>query len=232
MPARPSSGLGSELEELAFRIGIKPALRIWVVARRASELVAGLEARGVAVARSVEVDGKVVLYVGRDRPRVEALRAAEAIVLPDARLSARSAPSAEALAAHRTLGRLLGYPRCCVDAYLARVVRGVDVRTDGSRAAELVVALEDAASRSRSRLGRLNVVAPGHRALVPFYPCRLDCEHASRFASALYDALQLRDAAAAEALRAALVAPLHLDADGAKRRGAGPAALTLTFDRF
>lgn len=227
MPTRPSSGLGSELEQLAFRIGIKPALRTWVSTRRASGLVQGLERRGVAVARSVELDGKVVLYVGRDRARVEALRAAEAIVLPG-----RGAPSEEGLAAHRTLGRLLGYPRCCVDAYLARVARGVHLRADGTRAAEVVVALEDAASRSDSRLGRLNVVAPGHRALVPFYPCRLDCEYAARFASALYDALRLRDVAAAEALRAALVAPLHLDVDGTEWRAPEPAVLTLTFDRF
>jgi hypothetical protein len=233
MGARPSwSGLGPELEVLAFRVGIKPALRVLVPDTRVHALqrsTQGRSAGGLTIVDAVYASGTAVLYVARDGARAEALRAAEAPILPSA---PRRSPEAEVLAAHRELGRLLGYPRCCVEAFVERLARGVDVRRDGTRAAESVVAAEDALAASTEVLARLNVLAP--RSLVPFAPCRFDCALALRYADALFAALREHRPDDARALEAQLTIPVRVDARGARleARDPAPAALELRFSRW
>jgi hypothetical protein len=220
------SGLGPELEQLAFRIGIKPALRVLVPAHR----LATLELSGAAWVCAAYDAETAVCYVARDRGWAEALRGCEAPVLPSA---PRRAPDAEVLAAHRELGRLLGYPRCCVETYASRLGRGVDVRRDGSRAAELVVAAEGALAASAEVLGRLNVFLL--RPLIPFAPCRFDCELALRYADALFEALGERRPDEARALAERAIQPVHVDSRGARLDPRDPdaePALALRFDRF
>lgn len=214
--------MAAPLELLAFAIGIKPALRLWASPGE----VARWRARGAAV----EVAGEIA-YVARDAAWARALREAEAPVIPGA--SAR-VPDADVQAAHREVGRLLGYPPCCVERFVTRVVRGVDVRADGSPAAELVVAAEDALSRSTRLLGRASFLLPKREALVPFDPCAFDCDPAVRYADALFGAFEGRDAAAAASLRARLLAPVRLTADGRRLRPDDPAAaaLAIAWDDF
>ncbi|MCB9597454.1 MAG: hypothetical protein H6719_32330 [Sandaracinaceae bacterium] len=214
------------LEVLAFAIGIKPALRIQVARADGDVEAARWRARGAAV---VAVSG--MLYVARDEARARALEAAEAIVLPG---RFGRAPDHDVLDAHRALGRLLGYPPCCVDGFLERVVRGVDVRADGTPAAERVVAAEAALARSRRVLARPSFLLPKRRALVPFDPCAFDCEPALAYADALFAAYRERDRAEADALRAALLRDVRLASDGRALRSDDPAAaaLEIRFEDF
>lgn len=211
------------LEVLAFAIGIKPALRITA---GPGEL-ARWRARGAVV----EEGSGGLLYVARDAATARALRDAEAEVHPGA---TPRRPDDAVLDAHRALGRLLGYPPCCVEAFVARVVRGVDVRADGTRAAERVVAAEDALRRSTRVLARTSVLLPKREALVAFDPCAFDCALALRAADALFAALLERDPVRADALRARLIEPVRLDAEGRRLRASdpAPAALELWFEAF
>ncbi len=208
-------GDGPALERLALSAGIKPALRIQVPATQAEAAARRWRARGLAV----EVVGGLI-YVARRAEDARALAEVEEPVRPGA---ARRAPDAEALAAHRELGRRLGYPACCVDAFLARVARGVTTRAGGGEASERYVMVEDALGRSARTLGRLNVLLPRREALVPFDPCRFDCALAARYAEALFEALRSRDLPRADELRARLLRPVALD---------GPAPITLVPDAF
>lgn len=185
--------MSHDLELRAFFAGIKPALRIWIRSGEVSSIEAKLAK--AAIART-ERGSELFLYAARDEGSARALRDAELSILP----GSTGAPRPDA---HRELGRLLGYPRCCVDAYVDRVMRGVDVRRDGTRARERLVAAEDARDRSHVSLGRLNFMTPDR--LVPFDPCAFDCAIALRYADAVF-AL-----APDAALRAHLCQPVTID---------------------
>jgi len=203
------------LETLAFGIGIKPALRVRLAEPAAREREADRwRERGASV-----VAHAGLLYVARDEATAAALREAEAAVLPDGPLRP---PDAAVRDAHRTLGRLLGYPRCCVEAFVERLARGVEVRADGGRAAEVVVAAEDALRRGRRRHARLSFFLPKRRALVPFDPCAFDCQPAMLYADALLSAYSERDRTAANELAGALLGEVRLAADGARLRPDDP----------
>lgn len=231
MGVRPSPATrGPELEILAFAAGLKPALRLCVSAGRAPSAIARWEAKGLAVART-EAGRQIRLYVARSAQLAHDLRATEARVPPG---GAPRAPDAAVLEAHRALGRGLGYPPCCVEGYLERLARGVEVRRDGSRAAERVVAAEAALARSTERWGRLSFLLPRRRALVPFDPCAFDCDLAGRYATALFEVYRARRPGEAARMREALVRPVRLDARGRALdpRDPEPSAITVRFDRF
>lgn len=196
-------GLGPELERLAFAIGIKPALRIQVPAAQAEAAARRWRAKGL----HAEAAGELI-YVAREAARVEALREVEAPIRPG---GPRLTPDTSVLAAHREVGRLLGYPGCCVAAFLERVERGVTVRRVGTEASERFVAAEDALLRSERLHARLNFLLPRREALVPFDPCRFDCEPALAYATALLEAREARRPEAAAALRERLVTVVELE---------------------
>src|SRR5262245_16303812 len=131
-----------DLELLAFRAGIKPAIRIR----------GGRDPKLPHVERG-QAGGQYLPHAARHDATAPAPPTAERSILPG---GPRRTPDAEVLAAHRELGRLLGYPRCCVEAFVGRISRGVELRRDGTRASERFVAIEDADMRSRVRLARLN----------------------------------------------------------------------------
>ncbi len=108
-----------DVEWVAYTAGLKPAIRRTVDPARAEEVAARLRASGAVVLRSREtaVFGsreEAVLYVAPTARDAEALRDAEASVLPG-RVTAADIPGA-----HRAVGRALGFPACCVDAFCAR----------------------------------------------------------------------------------------------------------------
>ena len=204
----------SPLEALAFAIGIKPALRLSLSREDAVRETARWKARGASVvpgSSPVSDGGRHLLYVARGADRATAARDAEALIVPHGR--ART-PDAAVRAAHRALGRQLGYPPCCVEAFLARLERGVTQLRDGTRASEGVVAAERAWHASKERLARLNVLLPRRRALVPFDPCSFDCEAARRYATALLGAHRVRSPDDAADLERALLRSVRLGRSG------------------
>jgi hypothetical protein len=206
---RASAAVGPELELLAFALGIKPTLRLSFDPPRAMEAAARWRRRGFEVVEA-SVGDATLLYLARDLATADALAQAEARILPGA---GRALDRGAAAAAHRELGRLLGYPACCADAFVDRVEAGVTRRHGGVAIAELVVAAEDAASRTERFHARLNVMLRGRHALIPFDPCRFDCPIALRWAGAVLDAQRARRPESAAALVEALLEPVRLAAD-------------------
>lgn len=162
--ARPIPyALGSgEADEVALYAAIKPLLRQVLPASAVAHARARFEALGLVVA---EAEHRValpstlgtVLFVGRDAGRV-----AEAV-------RCEGAPDHD-----RELGRLLGYPRCCVEAYLEVPPprRNVDV-------------LARARGASRRFAPRLNVLDLAVFHYVSWLPCSFSCALSATFADAV-----------------------------------------------
>lgn len=169
------SGQGNEL---ALRAGLRPMMRELIHVAELPGAIARAEAAGFVCEISPLVFGSThdgwlkrppapdgtedrrPLYVGRDR---EALRAAIACEVAKTDEGARE------------LGRLLGYPPCCVEAFV-----GVSRER---RAHELWAS---AWARTTGRPApRLDVLDLAIFAFVPWYPCAFDCAPSLRFADAL-----------------------------------------------
>ena len=227
-----------DIEWIAMRAGIKPANRVTL----APDHTAGLEARarreGLAVARGAQLASfpgrppSAVLYVSRDAQRVRELAEAEAPLLSGehGRLAVE-----HAIPIHTRIGHLLGFPPCCIAEFCVRLRRDVTRRLDGRRAHEDFVAAECAARASQRFLGRLDDLSPDrHMRIVTFYPCRYDCPTAADYAAAVFAHAERADAAAAAALRAALLGTKAIAVNG--RRGpdasAGGEVLSLEFSDF
>jgi hypothetical protein len=208
-------------EQLAFGLGLKPTLRLAFGAldERDAERRAA-EARGQRVATGADRRGRAILYVARDEATARALAETEA----------RSMEASDAsLDAHRELGRLLGYPACCVEAFVARLARGA--LAEG--VAEDHVAVEDALARSRIVRAGLNATPLDFGpALVSHYVCRFDCPQSLAYAEAVHAELERRAPAVARAVRDRVSAPVAIEPDGRRRPLAegSPDAVRLRFD--
>lgn len=203
----------------ALLAGLKPAIRVTTAPERADEVAARFRARGLAVipaAAPVPLGGRptVILYVARAAAEAALVRDAEAPVLP----GHASGAAAADLAAHREVGRRLGFPRCCVEAFGARLSHGVDRLPDGPAglAEDYVAARAAWVPRPDPRLN--NLLFAARLKLISFYPCRYDCAVALRFAAAVHDLVQRRQPAAADALLAALSAPVVIAPTNARAR--------------
>lgn len=106
------------------------------------------------------------LYVGRDAGMLAAAKQLD-------RMSADALETAGAV----ELGRLLGYPSCCIDAFNALERRWPNR-----------IPIAAAAGRTRTFRARLNNLSLTRFAYIAHFPCRYDCPHS----------LALADAAAAE----------------------------------
>lgn len=210
---------GPDPEWTALEAGLKPAVRIAVRPADAHRLAAGLRARGAAVVLSQSRirlgrrEPETILYVARSDASAEHIRDVENATLPSA-----DAGSGTRSDAHRELGLLLGYPRCCVDAFLTTTAVFDD--PEGARQAIIEDVLHaraaSAATRTHPR-ARVNALLIGSRVrLVTFYPCSYDCGAALAYADALHAALARKDAVAAEALDRALACTIALGPDGAR----------------
>jgi hypothetical protein len=205
-----------DAEWIAFSAGLKPAIRrtadLSELARVEAQLRVGdvvvLRARETALLGSRE---QAVLYVARSREHAEALRESEEGVLPGRKRAA------DARVRHATIGRLLGFPPCCVDAFLQRLDRGVDRLEDRGVGglAEDYVALRSAWGAVAD--ARVNPLLMGVRAqLVSFYPCRYDCEVAVGLAEGVRAAVAARQPKTAASLMGLLARPVAVAPDGAR----------------
>ena len=227
-----------DVEWLAIKAGVKPASRATIAVEHAPRLEERARREGFSVARAaelVEFPGRapsVILYFSPDAARARQLVEVEAPLLPP--IPGR-VPIAIAAPLHAELGRLLGFPQCCVEEFGVRLNRGVTRRLDRREAHEDFVAAECAVGASRRFVGRLNDLAPDRRArIVTFYPCRYDCGAAAEYAGAVFAAAARSEPAFAAALRKALLGRFTIATNG--ERGPTAAAdgesLTVEFDEF
>jgi hypothetical protein len=128
-----------------------------------------------------------------DRYSVIAARGGAADALAEAERD-RSADGA------RRAGALLGYPPCCVEAFLV-TARGADAARDGVNEACLR-ALADAGPTHWS-LHPMSHLSP-----VAFAPCHGRCPRAMAFARKVFDAVRAEDPSAAETIRRTLATPI------------------------
>jgi hypothetical protein len=165
-------------DEIAFRAGLRPMLRELLPVGRIESARARYEKLGLTCElapfrygpthdgwiRDPEPEGsetaRTAMFVGRDRGALAEAAAAEVGRTDEASIA---------------LGRLLGYPQCCVTAF---------VKTSRERrAAELhAAALRRTASTPRARLNGLDL-AVFH--FLPWSPCSFECPHSLRYADAL-----------------------------------------------
>jgi hypothetical protein len=209
-----------DIEWIAMKAGIKPAVRVSIDPGRAVEVEVRARREGFAAVRGphgVEFPGRspsVILYLARDDAYARAVAEAEAPLLPPENVGLSLD---EELILHARLGQMLGFPPCCVDEFGARLRRGITARLDGSYAHEDFVAAEAATRRSQAFLGRLNDLSADRRMrIITFYPCRYDCPQASTYAAAAFAAAVEVDAVAAADLRAALLGEMHIGVDGTR----------------
>jgi hypothetical protein len=225
-PPRPP-----DTEWIAFDAGIKPALRVTVDPARAAEVATRFRSKGLAVVDAERLallpgrPAQAVFYVARSMEHAEATRAAEAPILPG---GPSQSPNAEMLASHRELGRRLGYPPCCVDAFVERLQRGVTKRQNGLFGHEDFVAAEDAFLKSSAFFGRLNhLLFERQIKLIPCYPCRYDCPVGLDYAAAVFEATKRATPAGAALLLESLCTTLEIAPDG--RRATVPGQISGEF---
>ncbi len=165
-------------DEIALRAGLRPMLRELLPVARIESAIAryarvGLACDVASIAYGPTADGwlraappagsdgaRAALFVGRDRGALRDATAAEVSGTDEANVA---------------LGRLLGYPRCCVTAF---------VETSRQRRTPELHAAALARTTGRAR-GRLNVLDLAVFHFLPWSPCSFECPSSMRFADAL-----------------------------------------------
>ena len=211
-PAHASGAAGAEwrpfFEWLAVRTGLKPSSRHVAPAAVAQRLLAEAHANGlraVAEPAGAFVSGfltdhsgsDTIVYAARGEAALAAVVAAERTMM---QVCARGEiPSAEHV---RALGAALGYPPCCIEAFIPirdrsnAEIRFHAVRNTGPAASWL-----------------LNQAIDG-RVLVAYAVCRCDCAPSIAYARALLHESRKRDASAAAELERVLTGLMIVFADG------------------
>lgn len=187
-------GLPSNLEEVAFAAGIKPVLYLVLPAREMDSLQA--KYAGVTIVRR-EIPLAVEGATGRRVYAAEGEANAHVFLSRDSALAHRAAQlwdegsSRNAVA----IGELMGYPACCVAAFVALGERG-------NNAALTYVT----AARSRALGASFHwVLNSPVRHVVPCTPCTYGCARAITWAERIVQALPTD---VAHALRRALSRPV------------------------
>jgi hypothetical protein len=185
---------GHEGEWLLLELGLKPVLRQALPEARMDAFAARCARRGLVFARGGsagvgrEAQAGDLVYVARDLGLAEAARDVEAELLRAQRTAlddgARRRRDADAA---RALGELLGFPPCCVDAF-------VQVARDGRD--EKAGMLEHALARSEAFHPRLNNLSLAAFHYIGWSPCRFDCPASLAIADAAAAELRRRDEAA------------------------------------
>lgn len=236
--ALPGSLNEGSPEWIAFEAGLKSAIRVVLPGPGAVEALArAVRARAWGFFAADDLvqfpsGAQRIGYIARTDADARALADAEAPSEPGGRRVADNSASKNAL-----VGRLLGYPPCCADAFAQRMSRDVHTCPDGRYAHEDYVAAATALRASGRLLGRLNNLLPdrGSPRLITYYPCRYDCPAAGAFAGALLAAVAQRSPRQAALWRASLVGRRGIDRRG-RRLGPGETSphdpLWLDFDEF
>lgn len=192
----------------AFQIGLKPTLRMKMEPARAERMQTQLREQGIAAVTSHSPlrfgtqAPQTVVYVARSVAQAEALRAAEA----------RTLAGIEHVEAHRQVGALLGYPACCVEAFVERLAHEVPHAHEDWAAARAALA----ATRTNPSYKLNTLLWPARTLLVSFYPCRYDCDRALGYATRLLVALARRAPAETAQLALALAVRVIIAPDGAR----------------
>jgi hypothetical protein len=194
--------LNIDLERFAVQTGVKPVCRAVASAAQAEMLVAAARAAGLVVAvteapaflagfceteaqRAVAGAPRVttLLYVARQETLAAAAAAAERVMI-------ESCARGQAVTDDqvRRLGAALGYPPCCIEAFLPM--------RDRPNAEIRFAALRRTAG---SGFAVVNDAVIG-RSLVSHAPCRYDCAATRTYAAALLEQLASVAPAAADAL--------------------------------
>ncbi len=190
-------------ERTAFELGLKPAIRQLLDPRDAPWAAAMFVRGGAAVAAALAglPHSHAVLMV--------APTLADARAMLDAELVQFERDDTRSLDGARELGRRLGYPPCCVEAFLAKVSRAAETKAPelGRDNWQRV----DAAWVARPN-PRINSLLFGELlGLISFDPCRFDCPAAAQIANALFERLAQSAPVAAAALDRQLARPVFID---------------------
>lgn len=212
-PSAPSPPPSSEIldpreleaERISFERGIKPAIRQQIEREDAPWAATMFEREGAAVCvlDAELVPGRAQVFAARSPALALAACAAElAQVIRDPVAAAEGA---------RELGRLLGYPACCVEAFV-----------DDARTRRLQGPIYGV-SKNWLRLDAAWVACPAPRInsllfgeplqLISFDPCRFDCPHALALADRIFAALAEQHPRACAELDRLLARPVLLAAD-------------------
>jgi hypothetical protein len=180
--------LGSgQAEEVALAAGLRPLIRQLLDARTLRQAQARFERAGLSTGVAQRVYGptrngwdhtpealgagdpgsRQALFVGRDRGRIDQAIACDLAKTDDA---------------DRELGRLLGYPRCCVEAFVA---------TSRHRLNTDLYAATAERTRGASR-PRLNALDLGVFHFISWNPCSFDCAWSLIYADAVAERLRRR----------------------------------------
>ncbi len=200
---------------LALRAGLKPGLRLTADAAGAREIAERYQNFGCAVALARGHVGRerrpqVILYIARDAQTAVGLRAAERPLLePHSNARDRAFFS-------RELGLRLGYPPCCVQAFVDHPRGGGPLHTDREPPldTDYFAATSGWSPRPDWRINTL--LMRQHARLISFTPCRLDCAAAVAQADAVLRLVREQAAASAPVLEDMLRRPLVIDPTGAR----------------
>ncbi len=196
-------------EEAALTIGLKPALRLLIDPSRVAQLAARFRSRGFATtwlplplhessidgatscAPAGDAEARVPFYVGRDAKRIEDAAQLESWMSLDGGLARGDLSQAT-----RRLGELLGYPRCCIEAFAA--LGPTDLNVEPVRAA---------ADRTVTFDPLLDNLSLSVCHLIGWFPCRYDCEPSREVARAVERKLAAEVPTGIAALRRYLAMP-------------------------
>lgn len=205
-PARPPAITDPrelDYERTAFELGLKPAIRQLLDPADAPWAAAMFVRGGAAVCGVLAglPHGHAVLMAARTL--------ADARAMLDAEFVQFERDEARARVGARELGLRLGYPPCCVEAFLASVAH--EPGTDTAKLGEDNWQRIDAAWVARPHR-RINSLLFGELlALISFDPCHFDCPAAAALADALFERLAQSAPVAAQALDRQLARPVVID---------------------
>lgn len=211
----PWAALRRDMQLLAVRSGLKPAVRYLLPVAAADERARQFQQQGQQHGMQVRfaesrfsydherkwlvpnpAGERRILYVGRSASHLDELAHAEAAVLAQSRLDEEASRGL-----HEAMGALLGYPECCTRQFN---LSGQEQNTANALAAW---------DRSQRRSYLLNTLALSHFSYVPWSPCRFDCEASLQYAQQLERELAREYPRLAALARHFLLAPRLLVAE-------------------
>ena len=198
--------LGAPFTEwAAFSLRLKSVVRMRVADEELADVVASFERfRLVFQSAPCAQPAMQLLYVGREIAATRRALEAEAQII-------NAVSERTSLKAHRGLGRELGYPECCVDAFAERLRLGMRPDCQGTVADEAFVMAHAASAAGAPHYAQLNVAAEDQRArLIPFFSCTFRCRRALDWACAVYERVSEVDAYEARRIKVELSKPVVL----------------------
>jgi len=204
-------------EWLGLKEGLRPAIRLtvepsWV--DEVTEVFTKMDATVLLSEDTVVIDHRTVriFYIGHDPDLLEELRTAEWPLFDHP----EKLTIQDKMDRHRIIGRCLGFPSCCVEAFCAWSGRGVGtLQADGP-----IVASEPYVSAYEARVPKPNPLLNDQLEqmrvrLITFSPCSYSCEEAGAFAEKILEAISdFHGPEPAEKLLAQLSRPTAIGKDG------------------